>query len=112
MGPSPLEMTTQHGPVVDKQQFDRIMSFIEAGKSSATLLHGGNRIGSKGCFIEPTLFLNPSSDSRIWKEEIFGPVLTVKTFKTEEEAIELANDTDYGLAGKLYLLLNNNKGKD
>lgn len=103
MGADPLAMTTQHGPVVDKLQFDRIMSFIDAGKKSATLLSGGNRIGSKGCFIEPTLFLNPSSDNPIWKEEVFGPVLTVKTFKTEEEAIESANDTVYGLAGECHL---------
>lgn len=51
-------------------------------------------------FIQPTLFLQPTSDSPIWKEEIFGPVLTVRTFKTEEEAINLANETEYGLACK------------
>ncbi|EEY23066.1 aldehyde dehydrogenase [Verticillium alfalfae VaMs.102] len=102
MGSSPLELSTQHGPIVDKSQFDRIMGYIEKGKQSAELITGGNRKGSKGCFIEPTLFVNPTSDSPIWKEEIFGPVLTVKTFKTEEEAIELANDTVYGLASCLY----------
>ncbi|CRK15718.1 hypothetical protein BN1723_010768 [Verticillium longisporum] len=102
MGSSPLELSTQHGPVVDKSQFDRIMGYIEKGKQSAELVTGGNRKGSKGCFIEPTLFVNPTSDSPIWKEEIFGPVLTVKTFKTEKEAIELANDTVYGLASCLY----------
>ncbi|KAM0273140.1 hypothetical protein ACHAQH_008489 [Verticillium albo-atrum] len=98
MGGSPLEMSTQHGPVVDKSQFDRIMGYIEKGKQTAELLTGGKRKGTKGCFIEPTLFVNPTADSPIWKEEIFGPVLTIKTFKTEEEAIELANDTVYGLA--------------
>ncbi|EGY16163.1 aldehyde dehydrogenase [Verticillium dahliae VdLs.17] len=102
MGSSPLELSTQHGPVVDKSQFDRIMGYIEKGKQSAELVTGGKRKGSKGCFIEPTLFVNPTSDSPIWKEEIFGPVLTVKTFKTEKEAIELANDTVYGLASCLY----------
>lgn len=75
------------------------MSYVEAGKTSATLLTGGNRSGTKGCFIEPTLFLNPRNDSPIWKEEIFGPVLSIRTFKTESEAIEIANDTAYGLAG-------------
>lgn len=99
MGSDPSEMSTQHGPVADKLQFDRIMSYIEKGKQSAQLLTGGGRVGSKGCFIEPTLFLNPTNDSPIWREEIFGPVLTVRTFKTEEDAIRLANDTSYGLAG-------------
>lgn len=100
MGSSPLELSTSHGPVVDKLQFDRIMSYIDKGKASAQSLTGGKRIGSKGCFIEPTLFVNPDPQSSIWKEEVFGPVLTVRTFKTEEEAIAMANDSIYGLAGK------------
>ncbi|KAF4548706.1 Aldehyde dehydrogenase-like protein 4 [Elsinoe fawcettii] len=102
MGPSPQDKTTSHGPVVDKAQFDRIMSYIDIGKKSATLITGGGRKGSQGCFIEPTLFVNPEKDSRIWSEEIFGPVLTIRTFKTEEESIELANDTSYGLAACVY----------
>lgn len=100
MGSSPLEMSTSHGPVVDKLQFDRIMSYIEKGRTSAQLLTGGKRLGSKGCFIEPTIFVNPDPQSPIWKEEVFGPVLTVRTFKTEEEAIAMANDSIYGLAGR------------
>ncbi|KAG8624750.1 hypothetical protein KVT40_007817 [Elsinoe batatas] len=102
LGSSPQEKTTSHGPVVDKAQFDRIMSYVELGKKSATLVTGGSQKGAKGCFIEPTLFVNPEKDSRIWSEEIFGPVLTIKTFKTEEESIELANDTTYGLAACIY----------
>ncbi|KAG6357230.1 hypothetical protein INS49_015108 [Diaporthe citri] len=102
MGSSPLELSTSHGPVVDKLQFDRIMSYIDKGKASAQLLTGGKRIGSKGCFIEPTLFVNPDPQSPIWKEEVFGPVLTVRTFKTEEEAIAMANDSMYGLAACIY----------
>jgi aldehyde dehydrogenase (NAD+) len=98
MGPDPLQPETQHGPIVDQQQFQRVMGYIEEGKKSARLLTGGSRIGGKGTFIQPTIFLNPSEGSRIWTEEIFGPVLAVKTFKTEEEAIELANDSEYGLA--------------
>ncbi|KAK2595905.1 hypothetical protein N8I77_013694 [Diaporthe amygdali] len=101
-GRSPLELSTSHGPVVDKLQFDRIMSYIDKGKASAQLLTGGKRLGSKGCFVEPTLFVNPDSQSPIWKEEIFGPVLTVRTFKTEEEAIYMANDSIYGLAACVY----------
>ena len=105
MGSSPLELATSHGPVVDKLQFDRVMSYIDKGKTSAQLLTGGKRLGSKGCFIEPTLFVNPDPQSPIWKEEVFGPVLTVRTFKTEEEAISMANDSLYGLAGEVPRLL-------
>lgn len=104
LGGDPLDLATKHGPVVDRLQLDRVMSYIEKGKASAQLLVGGNRKGTKGCYIEPTLFVNPAEDSAIWREEIFGPVLTVKTFRTEDEAVELANNTSYGLAGKLNVL--------
>ncbi len=100
MGPDPLEATTTHGPVVDKDQYDRVMGYLDIGKSDAELLTGGSRKGDKGYIVEPTIFLNPKQGSRIWNEEIFGPVMSIKTFKTEEEAIELANDTTYGLAGR------------
>lgn len=70
------------------------------GKSEARLLVGGERKGDKGTFVQPTIFLNPAKDARIYKEEIFGPVLSVLTFETEEEAVKLANDTSYGLSGK------------
>jgi len=97
-GADVLNPETQHGPVVDHLQFKSIMKYIELGKQSAKLLTGGERIGDKGNFIQPTIFLDPTSDSPIWTEEIFGPVLTVKTFKTEQEAVALANGTEYGLA--------------
>lgn len=101
MGANPLELTTTHGPVVDKAQYDRVMGYIDIGKDTAELLTGGGRKGDKGCLIEPTIFVDPKPGSRIWTEEIFGPVMSIKTFKTEEEAIELANETTYGLACKL-----------
>lgn len=104
LGGDPLDLATKHGPVVDRLQFDRIMSYIEKGKATAQLLVGGNRKGTRGCYIEPTLFVNPTDDSAIWREEIFGPVLTVKTFKTEDEAVQLANNTSYGLAGEFDVL--------
>ncbi|KAH7051151.1 aldehyde dehydrogenase [Macrophomina phaseolina] len=102
LGSDPLEPSTELGPVVDKGHFDRIMSYIDIGKQSATLLTGGSRKGGKGQFIEPTIFVNPERDSRIVREEIFGPVLTIQTFKTEEEAVALANDSIYGLAATVY----------
>lgn len=101
MGLDPLELTTKLGPLADHTQLDRVLSFVETGKRTATLLTGGNRKGNKGCFMEPTIFLNPEPDSEIYKQEIFGPILVIKTFRTEEEVVDMANRTDYGLAGKL-----------
>lgn len=100
-GTDPLEPTTLLGPIADKLQFDRIMDFIQSGKteSGAELVVGGDKIErGKGLFIEPTIFLNADNDAAIYQEEIFGPVLNIKTFETEEEAIKLANNTNYGLS--------------
>lgn len=102
LGKSPQEMETEHGPVVDQQQLDKIMSYIEIGKDTAQLITGGTRKGSQGCFINPTIFLNPKHDSPIWKEEIFGPVLSIRTFRSEDEVIAMANDSTYGLAACIY----------
>lgn len=98
-----LDPKTALGPLADQAQFDRVMGFLERGKKGgAQVLTGGVRKGEKGCFIEPTIFLNPDASAEIYTDEIFGPVLSIKTFKTEEEAIELANDTTYGLAASIY----------
>ncbi|KAH7057380.1 aldehyde dehydrogenase [Macrophomina phaseolina] len=90
------------GPLADRGQYERVMSFIEAGKKEAELAAGGRRLGDKGYFVEPTLFVNPGLDASIYQQEIFGPVGTVRTFDTEEEAIQLANDTLFGLSATLY----------
>ena len=76
------------------------MGYIDSGKQEATLLIGGTRRGETGNYVEPTIFLNPKDEAKVYKEEIFGPVSTVRTFKTEEEAVEMANNTNYGLAGE------------
>jgi len=82
-----------------------VLGFIEgAKKAGEEPIIGGHQKGTKGLFVEPTIFLNPNSNSSIYKDEIFGPVLTIKTFKTEEEVIELANDTNTGLSGISLLL--------
>jgi aldehyde dehydrogenase (NAD+) len=90
------------GPLVDEKQFDRVMGLIKKGKEEAELITGGERNGTEGFFVQPTLFLNPGSDATIFREEIFGPVIAMKTFKTEEEAIELANDTEFGLFATVF----------
>jgi len=101
---NPSEPTTMLGPLADTKQLETVLRFIEAGKteSGAKLLVGGERHTDKGAFVQPTIFLNPGKESKIYKEEIFGPVLTVLTFDTEEEAIKLANDTAYGLSATVY----------
>lgn len=105
LGSNPLDPTTMYGPIVDKPQFDKIMSYIEIGKKTATLLTGGGQKGEKGYFIKPTIFVNPDPESPVVKEEIFGPVMVVQTFGSEEEALRLANDSVYGLAGLFLSLL-------
>merc|ERR1711968_394117 len=87
------------GPQVDKIQFDKILGYIESGKTEgATVALGGDRLGDKGYFVQPTIFTDVKDDMKIAKEEIFGPVMQVMKFKTLEEAIERANNTCYGLA--------------
>ncbi|KAL1608355.1 hypothetical protein SLS60_003296 [Paraconiothyrium brasiliense] len=98
----PADANTFLGPLVDGKQFERVMSFLDIGKSEAELVTGGMRRGKKGFYIEPTIFLNPKDDARIYREEIFGPVMTIRTFKTEEEAVKLANDTAYGLSSCIF----------
>ncbi|KAF2637829.1 aldehyde dehydrogenase [Massarina eburnea CBS 473.64] len=98
----PLDEKTFLGPLADVKQFDRVMGFLEVGKKEAELVTGGVRRGDSGYYIEPTIFLNPKDDARIYREEIFGPVITIRTFKTEEEAIRLANDTSFGLAAYIF----------
>ncbi|WOL06645.1 betaine aldehyde dehydrogenase 2-like [Canna indica] len=98
----PLEEGCRLGPVVSEGQYQKIKRFILTAESEgATILCGGGRPQHlrKGYFIEPTIITNVETSMQVWREEIFGPVLCVKIFKTEEEAIELANDTHYGLAG-------------
>lgn len=98
----PLEEGCRLGPVVSGGQYEKVMESIStAKKEGATILCGGARPKhlEKGFFIEPTIISDVTTSMQIWREEVFGPVLCVKTFRTEDEAIELANDTRYGLGG-------------
>ncbi len=95
------------GSLISRPDFEKVMKYIETGKNEgATLVCGGRRHLEDGCenglVVEPTVFADCHSDMTIVKEEIFGPVVTVQTFKSEQEAIELANDTPYGLAGAVF----------
>ena len=95
------------GAIVSEEQFNKFMGYIEQGKrEGAVLVTGGERCSdgecSKGFFIRPAIFDGCTSDMSIVREEIFGPVVTVQTFKTEKEAVDMANDTMYGLAGMVF----------
>ncbi|MGR5132473.1 aldehyde dehydrogenase [Vibrio alfacsensis] len=101
----PLNGSSRVGAIVDKAQFDRVLSYIEIGKQEgATLRFGGQPALEEtgGYFIQPAVFTGVTPDMRIFREEIFGSVLCVTTFDTIEEAIELANDSDYGLAAGVW----------
>jgi len=94
---------TTAGPVVSKTQYDRVHGYIEVGKKEgAKVILGGKKRPGKGFFIDPTIFTDIRQDMKIVREEIFGPVLSVGKFKTEDEAIALANDTTYGLSAGLH----------
>jgi len=97
----PLEPSTFMGPIVNQKQADRVNAYIEKGKEEGAKLEtGGNRINLLGSdmYVQPTIFSNVTSDMTIAREEIFGPVLSVITFEDEKEALEIANDSQYGLA--------------
>jgi len=99
----PLEVATTQGPLVDNLQFDRVMNYINQGKQAGAVCEiGGGRHGDKGYFVLPTLFSSVKDDMVIAKEEIFGPVACAMKFKTEEEIIQRANDTSYGLAAAVH----------
>jgi len=102
-----LDESVNMGPCVNESQMNSVLSYVEIGKKDgAKLLCGGARLtgGSydKGYFVQPTIFGEVTTKMRIWKEEIFGPVLGVGTFSTFDEAIAMANDTVYGLSASLY----------
>ena len=102
----PLDPETTQGPQADDIQYNRVKAYLEAGKADKGKLElGGNAVkmeGGNGFFIEPTIFTGMPEDAKTMKEEIFGPVVHINTFKTEKEALEKANDTEYGLFASLY----------
>ncbi|KAJ3580190.1 hypothetical protein NPX13_g378 [Xylaria arbuscula] len=102
LGSDPLNPSTMTSPLFNHRQKDVVMKFIEQGKSEATLLTGGEAVGEKGCYVQPTIFVNPSKSAKVLREEVFGPVLTIVTFKDEQEALDMANDTEYGLAAYVH----------
>jgi betaine-aldehyde dehydrogenase len=93
------------GPLVSRGQYEKVLGYIESAKAEgAKLLVGGGRAPGfkKGYFVSPTIFTNVTPDMKIFREEIFGPVLAITTFKTEKQAIRLANDSQYGLTAAVF----------
>ena len=99
----PLDPATEIGPLVTQEHYDKVTSYFDIAKQDgATVAAGGIKVGDEGYFVRPTLFTNANNKMRIAQEEIFGPVLTSIPFSTEEEALGMANDTDYGLTGYVW----------
>jgi betaine-aldehyde dehydrogenase len=105
VGP-PFERETRLGALVSREHFDRVRAYQEIGKGEAKLAFGGGRASGKGLergyFVEPTIFYDVDNSRRIAREEIFGPVASVIPFDDEQEALRIANDTDYGLAAAVW----------
>jgi aldehyde dehydrogenase (NAD+) len=99
----PFDPKTEQGPQVDHAQFDKVMSYIDSGRAEgAKLVCGGERVGDKGYFIQPTVFADVQDDMKIAKEEIFGPVMSIIPFKSVDEVVQRANRTEYGLAAAVW----------
>ena len=99
----PLDAKTEVGPLISRDHVAKVCSYFDiATREGATIAAGGKAIEGQGCFVEPTLFVDAGKDMRIARDEIFGPVLTVIPFDTEEEALSIANDSDYGLTAYVW----------
>ncbi len=90
------------GPLVDEHQFRSVLNYVEIGKKEAKLALGGERVGDKGFFVAPTVFVGVKRDMRLAQEEVFGPVLAIIEAKDFEDAIDIANDVKYGLTSSIF----------
>ncbi|XP_071724473.1 benzaldehyde dehydrogenase, mitochondrial-like [Rutidosis leptorrhynchoides] len=99
----PFKSGIEQGPQIDTEQFEKIMKYIKSGTESGAILEtGGERLGSKGYYVQPTVFSNVKEDMLIAQDEIFGPVQSILKFKEIDEVIRRANDTSYGLAAGVF----------
>jgi betaine-aldehyde dehydrogenase len=100
---NPLDDATEMGPLVTAGHRSRVMSYIDAGKKEgATLATGGSAPSGKGTYLQPTVFLDAKPEMKIAREEIFGPVVVVMPFDSEDDAVRMANDSEYGLSGSIW----------
>lgn len=95
----PFDKKTTQGPQVDQEMFEKVLGYIESGKADGAKCEtGGKRWGTKGFYVEPTVFSNVDDNMKIAREEIFGPVQSILKFNCIDDAIKRANTTEYGLA--------------
>ncbi len=101
---NPLEEDVQCGPMASRQHLERVMGFIEGARTTSRLVAGGNRLPELGAgwFVQPTIFADVDNKSPLAQDEVFGPVIAVMPFDTADEAVRLANDSPYGLAGSVW----------
>lgn len=102
LGKDPLDKQTVSSPLAHKGQLKRVLEFLEKGKDEAQLIMGGLRFGTRGCYVEPTIYYKPKPDAEVVRKEIFGPVVCIDTFSNEREVIAKANDTEFGLGAYVY----------
>jgi len=98
----PVEAATYMGPVINQKAVDRIASYIEGARGESRLVAGGKRLDHEGYFFEPTIFADVDPQSRLAQEEVFGPVLAIIKAADYDDALRIANDTEYGLTGAVY----------
>lgn len=99
----PMDETVNYGPMVSETQMNIVLDYIEKGKAEgATLVYGGERIGTLGYYVQPTIFADVTDDMTIAREEIFGPVLSILDFEEEDDVIARANATEFGLAAGVF----------
>jgi aldehyde dehydrogenase (NAD+) len=99
----PFDAKTEQGPQVDEAQFDKVMSYIDSGRrEGAKLLCGGERVGNRGYFVQPTVFADVQDQMKIAQEEIFGPVQSILPFRSLDEVVDRANRSMYGLAAAVW----------
>ncbi len=105
---NPLDAATEMGPLTSKLHRDRVLNYVNvAREQGGEVLTGGNSPGgalAAGCYVEPTVVRAKTTQDRIAQEEVFGPFVTVLTFKSDDEALAIANGTDYGLGSGLWTM--------
>jgi aldehyde dehydrogenase (NAD+) len=100
---SQFDSNVTHGPQISKSQQEKILSYVESAKSEgARLILGGEVSNKQGYFVDPTIFADTKNDMKASREEVFGPFVVVQSFKSEDEVIEKANDTEYGLGAAVF----------
>jgi aldehyde dehydrogenase (NAD+) len=101
---SQFDSNVTHGPQISKSQQEKIMSYVDSAKSEGARLILGGEVSKneKGFFVDPTIFADVSNDMKASREEVFGPFVVVSSFKDEDEVVEKANDTEYGLGAAVF----------